>query len=234
MMRWRFSTTKRTVLVLTLLLVCGAIINVAVALVTSISKTRSHHTGIWLTSVANSAADESLWNRRATSDWGNLPKWHSEWYGPFSGGRAFLLSVNGSFIIPMNATIEQLREIYRGAGSYEIWQANFGFPLRTARIEEWSAHPMDSRLFATIDSHDGLVFNKYRVPQTILWPGFAINTIFYAAILWLLFAIPGFARRRIRIKRGQCPACAYPIGESPICTECGTPIPGFLDLGFRG
>ncbi|MCI0632193.1 MAG: hypothetical protein L0Y44_16240 [Phycisphaerales bacterium] len=54
-----------------------------------------------------------------------------------------------------------------------------------------------------------------------LWPGFAINTIFYAAILWLLFAAPFALRRRRRIKRGLCPACAYPVGESETCTECG-------------
>lgn len=62
------------------------------------------------------------------------------------------------------------------------------------------------------------------LPVVPLWPGFAINTIFYAAILWLLFAAPGFVRRRIRSKRGLCPACAYPVGTSPVCTECGKPV----------
>jgi hypothetical protein len=51
--------------------------------------------------------------------------------------------------------------------------------------------------------------------------GFAINTIFYAAILWGLFAAPGSVRRRLRRRRGLCPACAYPVGESETCTECG-------------
>ncbi|MCI0631313.1 MAG: hypothetical protein L0Y44_11750 [Phycisphaerales bacterium] len=74
--------------------------------------------------------------------------------------------------------------------------------------------------------------NRYRIteyrhpfPLGVVCPGFAINTIFYAAILWLLFAAPSFIRRRIRIKRGLCPACAYPVGESETCTECGKPIP---------
>ena len=56
------------------------------------------------------------------------------------------------------------------------------------------------------------------------WPGFAINRLFYATILWLLFVAPGFARRRIRIKRGLCPACGYPVGTNPVCTECGKPV----------
>ncbi len=58
-----------------------------------------------------------------------------------------------------------------------------------------------------------------------VWPGFAVNTLFYAAVLWLL--VPGWfvLRRLIRSRRGLCPQCAYPIGESEVCTECGRDIP---------
>ena len=54
--------------------------------------------------------------------------------------------------------------------------------------------------------------------------GFAIDTLFYAVILWLLFAGPFAFRRWRRIKRGLCPACAYPVGASDLCTECGKPV----------
>ncbi|MCI0630278.1 MAG: hypothetical protein L0Y44_06440 [Phycisphaerales bacterium] len=54
--------------------------------------------------------------------------------------------------------------------------------------------------------------------------GAAFNTVFYAAIVRLLFAAPGFFRRRMRIKRGLCPACAYPVGAGETCTECGKPV----------
>jgi hypothetical protein len=67
----------------------------------------------------------------------------------------------------------------------------------------------------------------FTLPLLPIWPGFAINTLFYAAILWLLFAAPFALRRRSRIRRGLCPACAYKIGESPICTECGTAVVPF-------
>jgi hypothetical protein len=63
------------------------------------------------------------------------------------------------------------------------------------------------------------------LPLQPLWPGFAINTVFYAAIVWLLFAVPGRIRRFIRIRRGRCGACGYPIGTSDVCTECGKPVP---------
>ena len=63
------------------------------------------------------------------------------------------------------------------------------------------------------------------LPLRPIWPGFAINTIFYAAILWgvlwVLLVIPGSVKRLRRRRRGQCPACGYPVGSSPRCTECG-------------
>ena len=54
-------------------------------------------------------------------------------------------------------------------------------------------------------------------------PGFAINTIFYASIVWALFAGPGAMRRRLRKKRGQCASCGYSLrgGASAKCPECG-------------
>jgi hypothetical protein len=62
------------------------------------------------------------------------------------------------------------------------------------------------------------------LPLRPIWPGFAINTVFYAGVLWLLFAVPFALRRRWRIRRGLCPACAYPVGTNTVCTECGTSV----------
>jgi len=61
------------------------------------------------------------------------------------------------------------------------------------------------------------------LPLRPIWPGFAINTLFYAGMLWMLCCGPFALRRMIRRRRGQCAQCAYPIGTSEICTECGTP-----------
>ncbi len=58
-----------------------------------------------------------------------------------------------------------------------------------------------------------------------IWPGCAINTVFYATVLWLLIPGPFALRRFIRRKRGQCPACGYPAGESAVCSECGKELP---------
>jgi hypothetical protein len=74
----------------------------------------------------------------------------------------------------------------------------------------------------------GVVYQNFKaLALRPIWPGFAINTTFYAAILWMLFAFPFTVRRwhrRRRINRGLCPACAYPVGTNPHCTECGKPL----------
>ncbi len=56
-----------------------------------------------------------------------------------------------------------------------------------------------------------------------IWPGFAINTIFYGAILWLPFA-PFQLRRYMRVKRGHCIKCGYDLrgAEHEVCPECGS------------
>jgi len=63
------------------------------------------------------------------------------------------------------------------------------------------------------------------LPLRPIWPGFAVNTVFYAAVLWLLIAAPFALRRRRRIRRGLCPKCAYDLrGSAPgstACPECG-------------
>jgi hypothetical protein len=66
------------------------------------------------------------------------------------------------------------------------------------------------------------------LPYRPLPSGFAINTAFYAIILWLLIPGPFLLRRHIRIKRGRCPKCGYDLRGAPPevgpgggCPECG-------------
>lgn len=59
------------------------------------------------------------------------------------------------------------------------------------------------------------------LPYLPVWPGFAINSMFYAATIWLLFTGPRTLRRWRRLRRGLCVACGYPVGQSATCTECG-------------
>jgi hypothetical protein len=107
-----------------------------------------------------------------------------------------------------------------------------GWPCMSMRDRLMFRYPLSQPAATSIEVEGGLELSLrgalpsglpcVRVlPLTPIWPGFAINTLFYAAILWLSFAAPFALRRRRRIKRGLCPACAYPVGKSDVCTECG-------------
>ena len=64
--------------------------------------------------------------------------------------------------------------------------------------------------------------------ESIVWPGFLINTLFYAVVLWLLWSAPFAARRLIRRKRGRCVKCGYDLrgAEHELCPECGVTMQG--------
>ena len=63
------------------------------------------------------------------------------------------------------------------------------------------------------------------LPLRPIWRHFPLNTLFYAAVLWLLIPGPFTLRRFLRVRRGLCPKCAYPRRESPVCSECGAELP---------
>ena len=67
--------------------------------------------------------------------------------------------------------------------------------------------------------------NIRALPWHPIWSGFVLNTISYAVSLWLFAAGVLAVCRVVRLRRGLCPSCAYPIGESTVCSECGMPLP---------
>ena len=105
-----------------------------------------------------------------------------------------------------------------------------GWPLRSFRVRElfvtsppayevWGSLPYSGSLAPIRGPYPGL-------PIRPLCLGFAINTIFDAAILWLLIPGPFVLRRSVRVKRGRCVKCGYPMGESDVCSECGNALRG--------
>ena len=71
--------------------------------------------------------------------------------------------------------------------------------------------------------HDRQWLRLTTLPCRPIWSGFAMNTIFYAAILWFLTLGPFAARRLIRRRRGRCIECGYDLrgAEHEVCPECG-------------
>lgn len=61
------------------------------------------------------------------------------------------------------------------------------------------------------------------LPLIPIWRGFFINTIFYTAIVLILWSSSFASRRMIRRKRGLCIKCVYDLrGDiSTGCPECG-------------
>ena len=67
-------------------------------------------------------------------------------------------------------------------------------------------------------------YDDRTLPLMPIWPDFAMNTVFYAIVLCPVFAAAFALRRRWRIRRSLCPKCAYPVGTSDKCTECGAAL----------
>ncbi len=127
---------------------------------------------------------------------------------------------------------DQVSLQYRQVGSimwHPVDEAR-GWPLRAMM---WWAdmkrdHSTGTTLAVTVEH--GLDLSNLAVmpeftralPVKPIWPGFAINTTFYAAILWLPFAL----RRYVRVKRGHCIKCAYDLRgtEHEVCPECGVEV----------
>jgi hypothetical protein len=85
--------------------------------------------------------------------------------------------------------------------------------------------------------NEHFVFENPVLPLRPIWPGFAINTIFYAAMLWLLWIAPGRIKRFFRMRGHRCPACGYQIapggGIGPVCSECGAALPRQMRNGVE-
>ncbi|TVQ55981.1 MAG: hypothetical protein EA377_02745 [Phycisphaerales bacterium] len=117
-----------------------------------------------------------------------------------------------------------------GIGLWTFSEIEAGWPLksfrRSTRIPEesrdWFAQYNTFRQrVPTVLSADA---EEFILPLRPIWTGFVTNSIFYGIVLLALIIVPRSLRRLIRVQRGQCPSCAYPIGVSNRCTECGTPI----------
>ena len=211
----------RRLLIAAIFLLAGAVVNVAVAwgIVATVN---------W-PSFPESPNDAMVWPREVPQHW---PAPDSRFQGHRFGfvvSRAKALSITLGENGGVAESDHHLIDLYR-----------VGWPLQTLQWETWgeftisksttvhryAGHPdftgwltgLEPPSFIT--GTNGLWKRLPLRPTSVL--AFVANTIFYAALLWLPFVL----RRFIRVKRGLCPACAYPMGESDVCSECGTPLAG--------
>src|SRR5262249_11196420 len=100
-----------------------------------------------------------------------------------------------------------------------------GWPMKTLEGASWERLRLSSASKWTenlivIKSSANPASDLWLPTRPLLWET-AVDAIAYGALFAALYAIARLVRRRIRVRRGRCPACAYPVGTSPVCTECG-------------
>ena len=210
-MGYRVVTVKRRLTQLVLFLLLGAIVNVAVAWALAIWMPFHIPSGEIDTSrdvrailVSRLEVDANLqWYSHERLDIPGFGWVQSELYG---------LSVDELF--------------------FGLHLLRSGWPMQTLR-GEWQRTPKDERhkYSLPVPGRPSGIGAVSMLPLRPIWPGFAINTIFYAAILWLLTLGPFTARRFIRRKRSYCIKCGYDLrgtsggnsggGGGGVCPECG-------------
>lgn len=196
---------KHTLFKLVLLLVVGAIINVAVAW--GFGATFDDRTLCTPISDVDFAENASWWRAHAPL---NFPIHATE------GGS---LTNFGREVVALSAPTTDVFH-----NKFFVWRIRSGWPSKSMEWSHWMNLSDRSEIRKGVLT-DQVWEQQFRgIPYHVTASGFAINTIFYAAIVWLLFAAPFKLRRWRRIKRGLCPACAYPVGTSSTCTECGKPV----------
>lgn len=102
-----------------------------------------------------------------------------------------------------------------------MWVMRTGWPMHAATAFEILGPPQASTgvvggLAMTLGS-DYIV-----VPYMPLATGAIANTLFYAALTFVLLATVRLLRTRRRSRRGQCLACGYELDDDmAVCPECG-------------
>ncbi len=188
---------RRRLLTIAIFLLAGAVVNVAVAwVITAVPNWRT-----WVTS-----ENKVEWPRPVPDHW------------PERASDRILIRAFGCRLDEYVSVL--------GDGAFAILIDNAGWPCHALESETWFDRPTG------IWSSSGITLpvkmfgrTHTRLPVQPVWPGFVFNSLFYAGILWLLIPGPFVLRRLIRQRRGLCPKCAYPMGEAPVCTECGRKLP---------
>jgi hypothetical protein len=124
-----------------------------------------------------------------------------------------------------------------GSVESECGEVRTGWP--TAAMHRWErttyrlgvgGAPNTSPTVSSIALHTGKPGENFGVkalPIAPIWPGFAVDTLFYAALAWGFWRGQVWLRRRWRRSRGRCPRCGYSLAGlavSPagaVCPECG-------------
>ncbi len=116
-----------------------------------------------------------------------------------------------------------------------------GLPWHAMRVVSFqtspSSNPADRTTSPSLSPRHGIqlvdgspnsdyIVDRFALPLLPLWPGFLINTFFYALLLFIAWRLPGVLRRAVR-RRGRCVGCGYSrdgLDGGAACPECGAGV----------
>ena len=207
---------RRRVLTVVVFLLAGATLNVAVAWAAAFSDYRLAPRTIW------EELDGPIPFAKEGED---RVKVGFVWRAP---GAACL---SGGYLLREHIDHDMSHERFpRWAYGLKVCEAR-GWPaLSLCWWEPWPNQPgrdlaWGLRLSGTKPVREAGFVLPHVLPLRPIWSAFLVNTALYAAVLWLVVRWPFALRRFLRVTRGLCPRCAYPTGESSVCSECGRELP---------
>lgn len=141
------------------------------------------------------------------------------------GARLISLSRANTPALMGSISLEQMQQLRASRRSFMMWSIECGWPFPCVGGERWYEH----RGFnPTPMQYSNIRLGVLRLPSRVLWPGLLANAMVYAAVgvplLVLVRAVPRALVRGMRRRSGRCAECGYPIGVSPVCTECGAAV----------
>ncbi len=196
---------KRRILIITIFLLLGVVINVAVA----------WGCALWLPMDNIVSLFENQARQRIPPD----VTVRSDLF--FFNGME--IKQPGRFFLMLAGTEVDSRGIESAVPLYVRCESGWPVVSLTGTYRMTVNGPETSSLLFVPDSLFDRVANYY-LPLGPIWSGFAINSMLYGSVPWLLICGPFELRRYRRRKRGLCVYCAYLIGTSDVCTECGRAV----------
>ena len=210
---------KRRLFKLVAFLLLGAIVNVAVAWGCALwppAVPSSPHGGDGVPKLAPGTS----WPRPVPAGWPSPSR--GGW-----GTGLFMSTGTFSGTIPKDQAVSEGRPRHYGLSVFR-----YGVPFRALEgqilMRIYEPYARTFTMMAAVRSPDLMSSRRSMgvIPLRPIWPGFAINTAFYAVLLWMLWLSPFVVRRVIRHKRGLCIKCGYDLrGTSGgVCPECGMAV----------
>lgn len=190
----------------------------------------------WPTGSLTTEIEQPAWPSQVPGDW---PKQPTRVHSTSSVGLTAINSVAADGQVP--ATPNPIGKSGTATTrKWRQWVLRAGFPMRcfslTRQVSETVSSKTDTHpplAFATpTNASEGISVPDWTplcrdhmrrsIPTQPLWLGLFVNSVVWAAVLWLLWMAARLYRARSRVRRGRCPRCNYPIRtETAECSECG-------------